>query len=188
MTTEVLVLNSGFIPIDVVSEKEAICLLWQNKCFSVVETARVMRSPSITIKVPSVISLIGYNAFPKKKVGFSKLNVIYRDDMVCQYCGKKFNMNDLTVDHVIPRSRWPKEMRTHKRNWSRWDNCVCSCKWCNNAKGNSLLGELGWKLLRQPYEPKYLPHIVVSFKKAEAAGWLPFARVNMRLINIIEEK
>jgi len=179
---DVLVLNSGFIPIRTISNRESICLLYQNKAYTVIETDKIMRSPSLTFKVPSVISLIGYSAFPKKKVGFSKLNVIYRDDMICQYCGKKFNMNDLTVDHIIPRSRWAIEKRTSKRNWTNWLNCVCACKYCNNAKGNSLLYELKWKLVRQPFEPEYLPHIVVSFDQAERKGWLPFCKINVRLI------
>jgi len=179
---EVLVLNSGFIPIRTISGRESVCLLYQNKAYTVIETDEIMRSPSLTFKVPSVISLIGYNKFPKKKVGFSKLNVIYRDDMICQYCGKKFSMEDLTVDHIIPKSRWPREKRTSKRNWTNWLNCVCSCHWCNNAKGNSLLHEIKWKLLRKPFEPEYLPHIVVSKKKAEERGWLPFCKINVKLI------
>jgi len=182
--SEVLVLNSGFVPIRTVSDRESIGLLYQSKAYTVVETNRIMRSPSITMKVPSVVSLIGYNKFPKRKVGFSKLNVIYRDDMTCQYCGKQFNMNELTVDHIIPKSRWAAEKRTSKRNWTQWENCVASCRYCNNAKGNQLLHELGWKLFRKPYEPEYLPYIVVSYDKAEKRGWLPFAKLNMRLINV----
>ena len=183
--SDVLVLNSGYIPIRTVSDRESICLLYQNKAYTVIETEREMRSPSLSFKVPSVIALLNYGEFPRKKVGFSKLNVIYRDDMTCQYCGKQFNMNELTVDHVIPKSRWAQEKRTSKKNWTNWLNCVCSCRWCNNAKGNHLLQEIGFKLLNQPHEPKYLPHIVVDFKRAERKGWLPFCKINVRLVNVI---
>jgi len=180
---ETLVLNTGYIPIRIVSDREAICLLYQSKAYTVIETDRVMRSPSIVFKIPSVIALVGYNKFPQRKVGFSKLNIIYRDDMTCQYCGKRFNMNELTIDHVIPRSRWADEKRTNKKNWTNWLNCVCSCKWCNNAKGNKLLHELRWSLPRKPFEPKYLPHIVISFDKAEKKGWIPFCKFNVKLLN-----
>jgi 5-methylcytosine-specific restriction endonuclease McrA len=180
--TSVLVLNSAFIPIRTISDRDAIVALWQNKAYTVVETEKVMRSPSLTFRVPSVIALLHYGEFPRMKVAFSKLNIIYRDDQVCQYCGKRFPIDQLTVDHVIPISRWPKEKRTHKKNWTNWFNCVCSCKWCNNAKGNHLLYEIGWKLKREPYEPKYLPSIIVSYDRAEAMGWLPFAKMNIRLI------
>ncbi|HRZ18570.1 MAG TPA: HNH endonuclease [Methanofastidiosum sp.] len=183
--TDVLVLNSGFIPLYVVSDRRSIELLYQNKAYTVVETEREMRSPSLIFRVPSVIALTEYGEIPRKKVAFSKLNVIYRDDMTCQYCGKRLSMNDLNVDHVIPRCRWTK-VRHGKANCTSWENCVCTCRWCNNIKGNKLIEELGWKLLREPYEPKYLPHIVVSFKKAERKGWLPFCKINVKLINMID--
>ena len=186
--TDILVLNSGYIPIRTISDREAICLLYQNKCYTVIESDKVMRSPSISFQVPSVIALIGYGDMPRKKVAFSKLNVIYRDDLQCQYCGKRFNVNELTIDHIIPRSRWAIEKRTYKRNWSSWENCVCACKWCNNAKDRHLLHEMGWKLLREPYEPKYLPQIIVSFEKAEKRGWLPFCKINVRLVDTIYTK
>lgn len=185
--TDTLVLNSGFIPIRIISNKEAIILLYLNKCYTVIETDRVMRSPKLTFKVPSVIALLNYGDFPKKKVGFSKLNVIYRDDQQCQYCGKQFNMNDLTLDHIIPRSRWAREKRTSKKNWTNWLNTVAACRWCNNKKGNKLLHETDMKLLRQPYEPKYLPHITVDFKKAERKGWVPFCKINVKLVHMISD-
>lgn len=186
--TDVLVLNSAYIPIRIISDQESICLLYRNKAYTVVETDRVMRSPSLTFWVPSVIALLGYGESPKKKVGFSKLNIIYRDDMICQYCGKKFRMTDLTVDHVIPRSRWAVEKRTSKKNWNTWDNCVAACKWCNNAKGNKLLSEMKWGLIRKPFEPEYLPHIVVSYEHAKKKGWLPFAKLNIKLVDMIPDK
>lgn len=183
--SEVLVLNSAYLAHDVVSSRDAICYLYQNKAYSVVESDYVMRSPSIEFRVPNVIALLGKSKIRKQKVGFSKLNVIYRDDMICQYCGKQFDMNDLTVDHVIPKSRWAEVRRTSKRNWTNWLNCVCSCKWCNNAKGNNLLEEIKWKLARKPYEPEYLPRIIVSKNTAEKKGWLPFCGFNVRLVNTL---
>lgn len=180
--TDCLVLNAGYTALEVVSDREAICMLYLNRAYTVIESDRVMRSPSVTFRVPHVIALVKYKDFPKRKVGFSKLNVIYRDDMVCQYCGKQFPMNQLTVDHIISKSRWKEVKRTNKRNWTNWMNCVCSCKWCNNKKGNLLPEEAGMKLLNKPYEPKYLPYITVTYDKAEQKGWLPFCKFNVRLI------
>lgn len=183
--TEVLVLNSGFIPLDIISDRNAICMLYQNKAYTVVESEKVMRSPSVTFRVPNVIALLKYKTIPKRKVGFSKLNVIYRDDMTCQYCGKSFQVDDLTVDHVIPKSRWREVKRTSKKNWTNWINCVCACKWCNNRKGNLLVEEANMQLLRKPFTPKYAPHIVIGRKKAENKGWLPFCNMTVRLVDII---
>jgi len=184
--SDVLVLNSSFIPIRVASVKEAICLITSERAFPVIEEDRYIRSPSISIKMPSVISIIGYNRLHKKRVTFSKLNVIYRDDMTCQYCGKRFSVKDLTVDHVIPRSRWKVVTgKPFEKGSTNWHNSVCACKWCNNRKGNKLLNEIGWFLLNKPYEPKYMPYIFISVEKAKRKGWLPFCSFNVRLIEII---
>ena len=182
--SEVLKLNSAFLPLDVISVTDAITMLYQSKAFTVIETDKVMRSPSITMKVPSVISVINYHRTPKRKVGYSDLNVIYRDDMVCQYCGKRFEMTDLNIDHVIPKSRWQVIKRTSKRDWTNFLNCVCSCKWCNNKKGNMLLQEAKMKLIRKPFVPTYLPYIVVKHSVAKEKGWLPFSKYNMRFTHM----
>jgi len=186
LNSEVLVLNSGFIPIRITSVKDAICLVTSNRAIPVVEEDGFVRSPSISIRIPSVISVIGYNAFPVRRVVFSKLNIIYRDDMTCQYCGKRFSMKDLTIDHVIPRSRWTSLTgKPLKDGFASWTNMVCACKWCNNRKGNMLLKEIGWKLFHDPFEPEYMPHIVISFDKARKKGWLPFCSFNVRLVSMI---
>ncbi|MFH0974947.1 MAG: HNH endonuclease [Spirochaetota bacterium] len=184
--TDVLVLNSGFIPIRITTARDAVCLLTADKAVSVLESDSYVRSPSITIRIPSVISILGYNDLPKKKVVFSKLNIIYRDDMTCQFCNKRFSVRDLTIDHVIPGSRWQEITgKSLIHGYSTWENMVCACRWCNNRKGNKLLKELGWSLKTIPVEPKYMPHIILSFEKAKSKGWLPFCGFNVKLIKLI---
>ena len=53
-------------------------------------------------------------------------------------------------------------------------------------KGNRLLEEIKWKPLKKPIEPKYLPHIVVSYEKAKRKNWLPFVRFNVKVIDMID--
>ncbi len=186
LNSEVLVLNTGFIPLRITSVKEAICLLTADKAIPVVEEDNYVRSPSMSIRIPSVISLKGYSSFPSKKVNFSKLNVIYRDDMKCQYCGKRYSMKYLTVDHIIPRSRWEHLTgKSLKSGFSSWMNLVCACRWCNSRKGNRLLHEIGWNILREPFEPEYMPHLVINTEKAHKRGWMPFCSVNVKLIDMI---
>ncbi len=187
LNSDVLVLNSGFIPIRITSARDAICLLTADKAIPVIEEDKYVSSPSIRLKIPSVISILGYSALPKRKVSFSKLNIIYRDDMICQYCGKRYSMKDLTVDHVIPKSRWQKITgKSLRHGFSSWENMVCACRWCNNNKGNKLLKEISWNYLNKPFEPKYMPHIIISFEKAERRGWLPFCTFNVKLIKMIK--
>jgi 5-methylcytosine-specific restriction endonuclease McrA len=175
--SEVLVLNSGFVPLRIANIYGALSLVVTKKAYSVIEEDSYVKSPSLIIRIPSVISLIHYGDFPKKKVMFSKLNVIYRDDLVCQYCGEKHKLSDLTVDHIIPRCKW-----TFSTTPTIWENLVACCIWCNRTKGNRTLKELGWKVLKKPVEPTYLPHLVISLKKAKERGWLDFCKVNVRLI------
>lgn len=186
--SEVLVLNAGFIPIRITTVKEAICMMLSDKAVPVVEEESIIRSPSIAIKVPTVIALLNYHQLPRRKVVFSKLNVIYRDDMQCQYCGKRFPMKQLTVDHVVPRSRWEHVAgRPLKEGFSSWHNLVCACKWCNNKKGNKLIAEIGWGLLRQPFQPEYIPYIIVTAEKAEKKGWMPFCGFNVRIVEMLPQ-
>lgn len=185
LNSEVLVLNSAFIPIRISTVKEAICLVTSERAKPVLEEDSFVRSPSLTLRIPSVVSIIGYNQFPRRKVAFSKLNVIYRDDMLCQYCGHRFSIKDLTVDHIVPRSKWESVTgRDMRDGFSSWKNLVCACRWCNSRKGNKLLHEMNWFLLRQPFEPEYLPHLIISFDKAKRKGWLPYCNFNVRLINV----
>ena len=97
-----------------------------------------------------------------------------------------FLIKDLTVDHVIPGSRWYEVTgKSLVDGYSSWENMVCACRWCNSKKGNKLLKELGWTLMKRPIEPEYMPHIIISFEKAKNKGWLPFCAFNVKLIKMI---
>ena len=47
-------------------------------------------------------------------------------DCTCIYCGETYDINELTIDHVHPRSRGG---ATHT------NNSVCACWKCNQDKG-----------------------------------------------------
>ena len=167
MFAPVLTLNSGMVPIDVVNVREAVTMQYLKKIRPVkVDEDQLIHSPSIVYKLPRVIMLLGFHKIPKRKVVFSKLNVIYRDDMRCQYCGGKFPVNKLTVDHVIPISRW-KYVAAHSKpgHVHGWANQVAACEPCNRKKGSKLLKECGFKLLKEPLEPKYMPFLVITRKR-----------------------
>ncbi|MEW6096934.1 MAG: HNH endonuclease [bacterium] len=183
----VLILNSGMIPIDICRVKDAIVLQVLEKANAIkVEQDKKIRSQYLSFPLPRVIGLFNYHKIPRKKVVYSKLNIIYRDDMRCMYCGKRYSMDFLTVDHIIPRSRWdsvPKEKRPEVINC--WENQVCACRTCNAIKGNKLLHECGLTLRKQPYEPKYIPHLIISRAKAEKYGWLEFLTHNVKIVDFI---
>lgn len=107
---------------------------------------------SLRIRAPEVIVLTRYNGVPAKSVNFSRRNLYRRDRYTCQYCGARPGPNELSIDHVVPRSRG---------GLSTWDNCVLACMRCNRRKGNRLPREAGLALLEAPSEPKWSPALEI---------------------------
>jgi 5-methylcytosine-specific restriction endonuclease McrA len=79
-----------------------------------------------------------------RRPAFTRFNVFLRDRFHCQYCGGDFATNELTFDHVIPKSRGGR---------TAWTNVVTACSPCNLLKGNHLLKETTMLLQRYPSEP-----------------------------------
>ncbi|MBA7716213.1 hypothetical protein ES703_125280 [subsurface metagenome] len=187
LNAPVLTLNSGMVPIHICNVKEAVILQVLNKAEAIkVDEKYTIRSQFLSIPLPRVIMLFNFHKIPKKRVVYSRLNIIYRDDMRCQYCGNRFGMDKLTVDHVIPLSKWvmvPPEKRPENPN--SWGNQVCACKTCNARKGNKLLSECGFTLVKKPVEPKYMPYLIITRDKADKYGWLEFLNYNVRIIEAI---
>ena len=137
MSADCLILNRdgrplSFFPLSVVDWHSAIKLTLNRKVFVVKDHSDwVVRSPSMSLNVPSIIMLSNYHHL-KKEVKFSRSNVFSRDNYVCQYCEKKFPKNDLTLDHVIPISKGgkhnPNNLQVVPQSW-------------NIHKGNKLWGK-----------------------------------------------
>lgn len=103
-------------------------------------------SSNFVFRVPEIIVLGRYNKLPNRKVYFNRRNLYRRDNFTCQYCERKLDSSELTIDHIIPRSRGGK---------SNWVNCVLACNKCNAKKGSNLLSEIGLSLMRKPFKPKF---------------------------------
>lgn len=142
----VLVLNYSFEPLHFTNARRAITLLLAGKAERVEDSPRVIRSPSRTFLIPSVIRLAVYIQKPfLDRVAFNKKNILRRDGHTCQYCGRRGER--LTVDHVVPRSRGGE---------TTWTNVVTACLRCNLRKGNRTLEEVRMKLIREPAHPRLL--------------------------------
>ena len=101
---------------------------------------RKIRSPSFSMKLPSVIALKSFIR-PQSNPNFTRFNVFLRDKFSCQYCNSK---KELTFDHLLPRSKGGK---------TDWDNVVTACSSCNVKKGGRLLKYSGMTLNQKPYQP-----------------------------------
>lgn len=141
-----LILNASYAPLHVCSIKRAVALLMHEIAERVEDTDRVLRSPSSTFPVPSVIRLRRFVRGPiRHRVAFNRKNVFRRDDHRCQYCLR--HVPDLTLDHVMPRSRGGP---------TSWENVVACCKQCNAKKRDRTPEEAKMHLTRKPYAPRFL--------------------------------
>ena len=138
-----LVLNATFEPINVCTVRRAAVLLLKDKAEIVEHASWELRSENLSLPRPVVIRLVTYVHVPRDthRRKITRRAVFARDRWTCQYCGSRSN---LTVDHVVPRS---------KGGGSCWENIVASCAPCNRRKGNALPRQVGMRLLRQPRTP-----------------------------------
>ncbi|HET9026773.1 MAG TPA: HNH endonuclease [Trueperaceae bacterium] len=142
----VLILNASYEPLHVCSVKRAVALLMHEVAERVEDSGMVLRSPSSLFPVPSVIKLRRFVRGPfRQRVAFNRKNVFRRDDHTCQYCAK--HTFDLTLDHVMPRSRGGP---------TTWDNVVACCKPCNAKKRDRTPDEAHLHLLRKPFAPRFM--------------------------------
>lgn len=159
---KVLVLNASFYPLGVSSWKKGVLLVWKKKAEIIEYNGHFLRED---IRLPCVIRLNRNIFLPYKEVALTRKNVIARDQNTCQYCGKK--SSNLTVDHVIPKSRGGELV---------WENVVAACQSCNLKKGNRTPDEANMKLLRPPRKPKVPSNFleVIRCAKNQYHEWLKY--------------
>lgn len=153
----IILLNANFTYLSTITWKQAIKLMVKGKVEVLKETKKIIRSTGNVIDhivIPKILRLVKLiRTVFKNKVPFSKRNVFVRDNFRCQYCGT-FE-GKMTVDHVIPTSR---------NGRSTFDNCVTSCKKCNNKKDNRTPAEARMFLHKQPYTPTIMEFIIIKMK------------------------
>ena len=138
----VLVLNASYEPINICGARRALVLVLKGIARTEEEHGMTLHAQRSRIPMPSVIRLLEYRRIPHQTRALSRKNILLRDRNTCQYCGVILTAGELTLDHVIPRSRG---------GLSTWENLVACCHPCNRRKGNQLLHELtDMKLLREP--------------------------------------
>lgn len=169
LSMQVLVLNKGWVPVGTISVQRAIIMLFSEyedgqprakiidpasySMFTWADWAKlrpratdeVIRSANIAFRCPEVILLTKYEKIPKPRTHFSRRSLYKRDGYRCQYCFCRPGSEELTIDHVLPRS---------KGGLTTWENCVLACIDCNTKKADRTLEECGMVLRTQPQRPK----------------------------------
>jgi 5-methylcytosine-specific restriction endonuclease McrA len=115
--------------------------------------------------MPSVVRVVRRFKRERIRIRFSRLNIYARDGFTCQYCATRFATEDLTFDHVLPRSRGGQ---------TNWENIVACCVACNAANADRTPEETGMKLVRRPRRPSFLPSITVRMGGTVPREWQPY--------------
>ena len=174
LSSNVLVLNRHYAAVRVVSARRAFCMLFKQiaEIVSVEDSeyasydfdswrevsafrARYerdhhewVRCVRFELAVPRIIRLLVYDRLPRREVKFTRRNIYARDRNRCQYCGGRFPTSELTLDHVVPKSRG---------GGTNWTNIVCACVRCNVRKGGRIPREAHMRLITKPVKPRRSP-------------------------------
>jgi 5-methylcytosine-specific restriction endonuclease McrA len=179
----VLILNRSWLAVHVASVKRAVCLMALGHARAVdpadfntydfddwVELSEggngdCIHAVSFLFRVPEIIVLTSYDGRQSRGLKLSRRNVMERDELTCQYCGKKLEPGKLTIDHVIPRSRGGQTI---------WENVVAACMRCNDKKGDRTLEQSGMMLKRQPRRPRWVAGLGLRKGFARRESWKRF--------------
>ncbi|MCH7399378.1 HNH endonuclease [Belliella sp. DSM 107340] len=165
MEKRVLVLNLDHSPVAVVTAQKAMTLIFLEKVSSLsFYNSYSIRTVDRVFRYPAVIRLNEYKNIPFKGVLLNRNNLFKRDGGECQYCGSKKN---LTIDHVVPRSKGGK---------TNWSNLITACHRCNVVKGDKTPEQTGLVLRTQPFKPS-LSFFLAEYAERKAEEWLPFLGV-----------
>ncbi len=154
MQAMTLLLNNTYEPLQVVGWQRAVTLLWSDKVEVLEEHEEEIHSISFSMKIPSVIRmLLPVRIKRRAPVKFTRLNIFTRDGFKCQYCGNKFESEELTFDHVVPVSQGGKKT---------WENIATACVTCNSRKEGRTPEQARMKLLKKPKQPVWAQVVTVT--------------------------
>ena len=191
LKSSVLVLNKHYVAVRVISARRAFVFLCKNYAEAIdtidggfntyaidawiawseerrkapSDLDEFVRTPRLSILVPRVIRLLRYDRIPRREVKFNRRNIIARDGYRCQYCGKRLSASQLSIDHVVPKSRGGR---------SSWLNVVAACSPCNTRKGGRVPAEASMRLLSQPSVPKKNPLVEGKLRSPRYGVWGQF--------------
>lgn len=191
LSSSVLVLNRFYMAVHVVNVRRAVTLLFRElaevihfeegqyanynfqswreisamRCSIKKQHEDWIRGVNFELQAPRVIRLLFYDRVPRQTLRFNRRNLFARDGNHCQYCGKTFPTSELSLDHVVPRSRGGD---------TSWENMVCACVACNVRKGGRTPQEAHMKLIRPPVKPKRSPLLSVKLDNPKYESWKTF--------------
>ena len=187
----VLVLNRSFVAVHITNVRRAITLLFRHLAEVVhIEEGQyaaysldswrelsalragfsspehdLVKAVGYELQAPRVIRLVSCDRGPRQGLRFNRRNVFARDGNQCQYCGRNFPTSELSLDHVMPRSRG---------GITSWENIVCACVACNVRKGGRTPQEARMQMIRHPFKPKRSPLLSTKLGNPKYESWKSF--------------
>lgn len=145
---KVLLLNASYEPLGLIGVARAARLVWKQAAEVIeLDGNRVLRSARFTFPVPSVVRLVQYvDVRGRRRSVTRRAAILARDRYRCQYCGNRGTAFDLTLDHILPRSRGGR---------SEPENLCAACQPCNQRKGDRTPDEARMPLLTNPSALSY---------------------------------
>jgi 5-methylcytosine-specific restriction endonuclease McrA len=167
LTRPTLVLNKGWQPVAVQTVARALVKVW-NETARIVDPANfemyswddwsalkpaedqpcIITAGRQRLRVPEVVVLTHFDDVPCHTVAFTRRNVFKRDRFTCQYCGRQPGSDELTIDHIKPRSQGGP---------LSWENCVLACIECNSRKADRTPEQAKMRLRKTPARPTWRP-------------------------------
>jgi 5-methylcytosine-specific restriction endonuclease McrA len=165
--TAVLVLDVDYRPLRIEHWKKVITDEFLGKIEVVAySNDKTIKGVTREYPMPAVVRVLRRFRRDRQAIKFSRLNIYSRDAFTCQFCRQAFPSEDLTFDHVTPRSKGGK---------TTWENIVTACVPCNSEKANRTPSEAGMKLMRAPKKPRWLPVVTVDMDRTRVPEeWQPY--------------
>lgn len=188
----VLVLNKNYQPVDLYTVEEALVSVCKGKSeildtnyqgYDILEWATLssedeqasIRTVTYQFLIPEVVRLVEFDEIIERDITYTRYNIFYRDNYMCQYCGIKCARSELTIDHVIPKSR-RKEFGMSSEQIAAWTNVVCACQVCNVTKDNRTPEEANMPLLNKPIAPTWVGRVRGIHPSLIRPSWKPFLK------------
>ncbi len=201
LNSSVLVLNRHFAAVRVVTARRAFVLLFRDTAEVIdIEEGQFsnydfeswcelsqlrgaerdyrddwVRAVSFEIQVPRVIRLVRFDRQHITSLRMNRRNLLARDGHRCQYCGKNLPASQLSLDHVMPRSRG---------GLTTWENVVASCVRCNTKKGSRTPQEARMRLINKPGKPAHNPMLALKLGNPKYESWKPFLPKGSWLVDV----
>lgn len=201
LSSSVLVLNRHYMAVRVITARHAFILLFREAA-EVIDTDEGqfsnydfeswcalsqlrlaekngqddwVRSVSFEIQVPRIIRLVRFERQHVTSLRMNRRNLLARDGHQCQYCGQDLPASQLSLDHVMPRSRG---------GLTTWENVVASCVRCNTKKGSRTPQEARMKLMKKPRKPANNPVLALKLGNPKYESWKPFLPKSNLLVDV----